>query len=139
MDLIASQIEFYDRLANDYDPQVGASRIAGEHKYRRLLPAECRYGRALDIGCGTGNWTRGLLDVCDSVLAIDSSREMLDLCRAKLGQSGIEYQLLNVFDYPSLGQFDLIFSTFWVSHVPPERQHSFGPGLLEWSDPMARS
>jgi len=37
-----------------------------------------RFSRALDVGCGTGQSTVALAEIADSVIAIDSSQEMLD-------------------------------------------------------------
>ena len=36
-----------------------------------------RVGRALDVGCGTGQSTRALLEVADEIVGLDSSTEML--------------------------------------------------------------
>jgi len=125
MDLTQSQIEFYHKLADTYDSEVDTERIFKEQLYKRFFAEDVHYGTSLDIGCGTGNWTRGLLDVCDKVLAIDSSSRMLELCREKLDSDRITYQKVNVFDLPDLGRFDLIFSTFWISHVPFQLQDAF--------------
>ena len=136
MNRIQNQIDFYHRLADTYDSQVDAEGILSEQRYRRLFQENARYYRGLDIGCGTGNWTRGLLEVCDSVLAIDASARMLERCRDKLGANRISYQQVNVLDFPNLGEFDIIFSTFWVSHVPFELQDSFWQWIAQSSKPM---
>jgi SAM-dependent methyltransferase len=135
MDRIQSQIEFYDKLAGTFDSQVDAHRISSEKSYTRLFRANAHYQTGLDIGCGTGNWTRGLLEVCDSVLAIDTSLRMLKQCRKKLGTARIIYQKVNVFDFPDLGKFDIIFSTFWISHVPFQLQDFFWQWVVKTLNP----
>ncbi len=65
MDLRQSQIEFYHKLAPDFDREVNAEAIAENAPYRRLFPAGAVFPWGLDLGCGTGNWTCGLLEVCD--------------------------------------------------------------------------
>jgi ubiquinone/menaquinone biosynthesis C-methylase UbiE len=124
MDRILSQIEFYDKLAGTFDSLVDARKIFSEKPYKRLFHANAHYQTGLDIGCGTGNWTRGLLEVCDSVLAIDTSSRMLKQCRKKLGTTRITFRKVDVFDFPDLGKFDIVFSTFWISHVPLQLQDS---------------
>ncbi len=125
MELRKSQIEFYHKLAPDYDQQVNAEAIEENARYRKLFPAGATFRRGLDLGCGTGNWTRGLLEVCDQVLAVDASPDMLAAARAKLGDRGIDYRLVDILAFPDLGTFDVVFSTFWVSHVPLDLHDDF--------------
>ena len=125
MELRESQIEFYHRLAPDYDRHVNAEAIEENARYRRLFPAGAAFHRGLDLGCGTGNRTRGLLEVCDQVLAIDSSPDMIAAAREKLGERGIDYRVVDILAFPDLETFDVVFSTFWVSHVPLELQDDF--------------
>ena len=50
---------------------------------------------------------------------------MIAAAREKLGESGIDYRVLDILDFPDLGTFDVVFSTFWVSHVPLEFHNEF--------------
>ena len=125
MELRKSQIEFYHKLAPDYDHQVNADAIEENTRYRKLFPAGATFRRGLDLGCGTGNWTRGLLEVCDRVLAVDSSPDMIAAAREKLGESAIDYRVVDILSFPDLGTFDIVFSTFWISHVPLELHDDF--------------
>ena len=50
---------------------------------------------------------------------------MIAAAREKLGESGIDYRVLDILDFPDLGTFDVVFSTFWVSHVPLEFHDEF--------------
>ena len=125
MELRKSQIEFYHKLAPDYDRQVNAEAIAENSHYRNLFPAGAAFRRGLDLGCGTGNWTRGLLEVCEQVLAVDASPDMIAAAREKLGERGIDYRVVDVLAFPDLGTFDVVFSTFWISHVPLELHDDF--------------
>ena len=65
-----SQIEFYHKLAPNYDRVVDAQGIRGGTLYRDLFPPGSAFRRGLDLGCGTGNWTQALVDVCESVVAV---------------------------------------------------------------------
>ncbi len=125
MELRKSQIEFYHKLAPDYDRQVNAEAIEENARYRTLFPPGATFRRGLDLGCGTGNWTRGLLEVCDQVLAVDATPDMIAAAREKLGENGIDYRVVDILDFPDLGTFDVVFSTFWISHVPLDLQEDF--------------
>ena len=125
MELRESQIEFYHKLAPDYDRQVNAEAIEQNGLYRNLFPTGAAFHRGLDLGCGTGNWTRGLLEVCDQVLAVDASPDMVAAAREKLGETGIDYRVVDILTFPDLGIFDVVFSTFWISHVPLELHDNF--------------
>ncbi len=52
---------------------------------------------------------------------------MIALARAKLGKSGIDYRVADLLAFPDLGTFDVVFSTFWISHVPLELHDDFWP------------
>jgi len=80
---------------------------------------------ALELACGTGIWTRELLKLADHITALDASPEMLELNRAKLNAPNVTYQQADLFAWQPDRQYDLVFFSFWLSHVPPERLASF--------------
>ena len=61
--------------------------------YRFLI--ESNPGRVLDLGCGTGRILSRLARDGIEVAGVDSSTEMLEICRAKLYASGLEASLLH--------------------------------------------
>lgn len=122
---VSAQIAFYHKLAGDYDRLVNAEGIEADARYRRLFPSDSTFRRGLDLGCGTGNWTRGLVEVSDHVVAVDASPDMLAQARRKLGETSVEYRLADILTFPDLGVFDVVFSTFWISHVPHDLQADF--------------
>ena len=77
---------------------------------------------ALEIGCGTGLVTYPLSECLASILAVDTSREMLNTLGEKMEQLGITnvtpHQAdLTTDDLPGSG-FDLIFSAMAMHHIP---------------------
>jgi 2-polyprenyl-3-methyl-5-hydroxy-6-metoxy-1,4-benzoquinol methylase len=74
-----------------------------EHeRYARLVAMldKPRYGRVLEIGCGTGTFTRRLAGRAGKVLALDVSSEAI--ARANLAQSDlthVEFRAENIMDY----------------------------------------
>jgi glutathione S-transferase len=72
-----------------------------------------RYGRALEIGCAAGAFTRRLALRCDGVLGVDIAQPAIALARertAAAGLANVEYRLANVMQWKDEldGQWDLV-------------------------------
>ncbi len=63
-----------------------------------------RWRRGLDVACGTGDSTVPLLKVCDEVLGIDTSDEMLAFARGK----GVTTRCVSYDAFKPDEPFDLI-------------------------------
>jgi 2-polyprenyl-3-methyl-5-hydroxy-6-metoxy-1,4-benzoquinol methylase len=86
----------------------------------RQLPAQCEY--ALDIGCGTGAFSRLLAARSDRVLALDLSPQMIHIAQERSGAyPNIEYQVADVqtWEFPP-ERFDCIVSVATLHHLPLE-------------------
>ena len=84
----------------------------------RSLPAKC--ASALEIGCGTGAFSRRLAQHAQNVLALDLSPEMIRIARQGSTQfSNIDFQIADVivWNFPS-ETFDCIASLATLHHVP---------------------
>jgi 2-polyprenyl-3-methyl-5-hydroxy-6-metoxy-1,4-benzoquinol methylase len=84
----------------------------------RHLPQRCN--RALEIGCGKGEFSRRLAAHSDHVLALDLSPEMIRLARKQsAGFSQIDFRIADVMshDLPAEG-FDCIASIATLHHLP---------------------
>ena len=84
----------------------------------RSLPAKCE--SALEIGCGTGAFSRRLAQHAQNVLALDLSPEMIRIARRRSTQfSNIDFQNADVmsWNFPS-ETFDCIASLATLHHVP---------------------
>jgi SAM-dependent methyltransferase len=81
-----------------------------------LVPAHP--GRALDIGCGTGRFSRQLAARASAVTAIDLSPEMIALARTRGAGATTDYQCGDALDLlPALGRFDLVVSLATYHHL----------------------
>jgi len=84
-ELIEHLVEFYDRVAPEYDAWAGG--LHGRVAAKLVDVAAPRRGDAvLDVGCGTGLVTHLLAETVGakgSVVGIDLSARMLDLARAR--------------------------------------------------------
>lgn len=99
----------------------------------RHIPEPCR--EALDIGCGTGAFSRVLAKSSERVLALDLSPNMIALAREKSAQfPNIDYR---VADFMTLGlpaeRFDCIATIATLHHLPvgevlPKLKGALKPG-----------
>lgn len=78
---------FDDIFAGDEDPWDLASSAYEAAKFAKTHEAlaDRRYSRALEVGCAHGVLTGRLLDLCDTLLAIDISGQALAKARLRLG------------------------------------------------------
>lgn len=122
--IIEEQIAYYDRRASEYDD---TSMTCNDPQYEfvktmhRALDEFRPTGKVLEFACGTGNWTARLQPHADEVLALDSSTQMLELARSKVGAGNVRFERADVFDWEPPDAYDVVFSSFWISHVPEER------------------
>jgi len=77
-------------------------------------------GTVLELAAGTGIWTRKLVRLADRVVAVDANAETLGLNTADA-----ELVRADVFEWEPAERFDLVFFSFWLSHVPEERFDEF--------------
>ena len=80
---------------------------------------------ALELACGTGLFTRLLAPRVDHLLALDGSPEVIAINRARVAAANVEYVLQDLFAWQPTRRYDLIFMSFWLSHVPDERFDRF--------------
>jgi ubiquinone/menaquinone biosynthesis C-methylase UbiE len=135
-EMIKEQLAYYSAVASQYDR--GALEIAQNPDYQAawaewsaMQKAVQQLGRGLkvlEIACGTGVWTQSLLPISASITALDGSPQMIEQHRAKFGNdSRLHYQLVDLFTWqPDPDQqYDLVFFSFWISHIPQELLSEF--------------
>ncbi len=131
--ILNEQQSYYDARAPEYDDwwlRRGRYHLGGAHdvlwaseigRLRSWLQALGSFGRVLELAAGTGNWTRELVEVADSVVAVDGSAETLAINSGKLpATADVELVQADVFAYEPTELFDTVFFSFWLSHVPEE-------------------
>ncbi len=116
----------FDAGAEAYDELVGAN--PGYHKHLRLsarrmqLPDGGRGLRLLDIGCGTGASTAGLLQAAPhaEIVAVDGSAGMLAQARAKRWPASVTFVHSRAEDLAEAGvtgPFDGILAAYLVRNL----------------------
>ncbi|XP_077531155.1 juvenile hormone acid O-methyltransferase-like [Haemaphysalis longicornis] len=85
----------------------------------------------LDLGCGTGDFTRDFLLPrclpCRRIVAVDSSEDMLSYARQNSAHTNIEFDFLNISEdvgnfVQKYGAFDRVYSFFCLNWVSDQRE-----------------
>jgi demethylmenaquinone methyltransferase/2-methoxy-6-polyprenyl-1,4-benzoquinol methylase len=136
-DTLQEQIAYYRARAGEYDEwfyRIGRYDHGAEVNQRwfneaaqvmqtlhQLAPVD----EVLELACGTGIWTRELLKVGKYITALDASPEVIEINRAKLQSTSVEYRQVDLFAWEPEREYDLVAFAFWLSHVPPDHLSEF--------------
>ena len=134
-DLIEEQVEYYRARAPEYDKwwyREGGHDFGQEFNARwadevaeveRLVDDFAPTGDVLELAGGTGIWTRELVRYASSLTCVDASPETLAINRSRTASSSVEvdYVEADLFSWWPSRRYDVVFFSFWLSHVPPER------------------
>lgn len=131
-DLVGEQKRYYAERAPEYDDwwyrrgryelEPGALERwqADVAEAETALEAFAPDGTVLELAAGTGIWTRRLVRLADRVVAVDANAETL-----ALNTPDAERVQADVFAWEPAERFELVFFSFWLSHVPEERFDEF--------------
>jgi SAM-dependent methyltransferase len=129
--LLREQIEYYRARASEYDewflrrgrydlgPELNAQWFAEVAAVAAALDAFAPCGEVLELACGTGWWTEHLVRHAASITAVDASPEAIELNRARVRSPIVRYVQADIFTWQPDRQYDVVFFSFWLSHVPP--------------------
>ena len=131
-DVLAEQKRYYAERAPEYDDwwyRRGRYTRDAEHERRWLrdvaeleerLRTFAPRGDVLELAAGTGIWTRRLVPAANRVVAVDANAETL-----ALNTPAADLVPADIFSWVPPQQFDVVFFSFWLSHVPEERFDEF--------------
>jgi SAM-dependent methyltransferase len=131
-DVVSQQKLYYAQRAPEYDDwwhrrgryelepdalaRWRADAAEAETALERLVPL----GAVLELAAGTGIWTRRLVRLAERGVAVDANPETL-----ALNTPEAELVRADVFEWRPARTFDLVFFSFWLSHVPEARFEEF--------------
>lgn len=139
-DVLSEQIAYYRARAPEYDSwfERRGSFSQGPEWDRRweeevaqvaeALDAVVPTGRVLELACGTGWWTQRLVRHADELTCLDASPETIE--RARVRAPAARFVVADLFEWEPDQAYDVVFFSFWLSHVPPNRFDAFW-GLVE--------
>jgi SAM-dependent methyltransferase len=135
--LLVEQAAYYRARAAEYDdwwfrrhefdfgPEFAAAWWSDVDELRSVFDAFAPAGDVLELAAGTGIWTSELLRFADRVTALDASPETLALNRSKHGDDRVDYVQADLFSFTPPRRFDVVFFSFWISHIPQPRFDGF--------------
>jgi SAM-dependent methyltransferase len=114
---------WYRRGRYELEPDALARWQADVAEAEAALEAFGPLGSVLELAAGTGIWTRKLVALAERVVAVDANAETLALntTEAELVQGDV----FDVFEAVGNERFDVVFFSFWLSHVPAARFDEF--------------
>lgn len=130
-DVIKSQIDYYRERAPEYDrwwqqswgqsddPKVRAIWERDVATVAAALDAFAPTGKVLELACGTGWWTESLARYATSLTCVDSSAETMETARGRA--PGSRFIEADIFNWEPDDTYDVVFFSFWLSHVPQDR------------------
>jgi SAM-dependent methyltransferase len=136
-ELLAEQQAYYRARAPEYDewwqrrgrydrgPDVAEEWDRQAAQVEAALEAFGATGDVLEMAGGTGWWTAHLARTARHLTVIDSSPETLDLNRHRVGRPDVEYLVADLFLWQPERTYDVVFFSFWLSHVPRPRFPTF--------------
>jgi SAM-dependent methyltransferase len=126
--LLVEQIAYYRARAGEYDStyplDVHADTVA-RAELLTTLEGLAPFGTALELACGTGQWTVELARHAEKVTAVDAAPEALAICRQRVGAAPVHLAEADLFTWRPRERYDFVFFSAWLSHVPPQRFDAF--------------
>ncbi len=115
------------KIRNDFDKIALHEQEGWDHNNHyhpfllKQLPIRCK--TVLDIGCGTGEFSRLLAKRADRVIAMDLSPMMIEVAKQRSRQYiNIDFQVSDVLQSQlPAEQFDAIVSIATLHHLPVEK------------------
>jgi len=136
-DILAHQIAYYRARASEYDEwflragRYDRGSVWNAQWFREVADLEAiltsfhSAGDVLELACGTGWWTERLARTAATLTAVDVAPEVLKLNRRRLAPQPVTYLQADLFTWEPPQRYDVVFFSFWLSHIPPDRFAGF--------------
>ena len=135
--LFAEQRAYYQARAPEYDewwqrrgrfdrgPESAEEWNREVAQVAAVLDTFGATGDVLELAGGTGWWTARLARTAGHLTVIDSSPESLELNRRRVGRPDVDYLVADLFTWQPQRAYEVVFFSFWLSHVPRSRFSGF--------------
>ncbi|MGF1721264.1 malonyl-ACP O-methyltransferase BioC [Vibrio kyushuensis] len=130
----------FSKAASSYDKHAAFQRDVG-HQLLERMPLDLSGSVVVDLGCGTGYFSKILLDRGASVICVDLSSSMLQQAKYRCGEDNIKYYVADAESLPLCAEsVDYVFSSLalqWCQDlsVPMKEIHRIltGKGVAYFS------
>ncbi len=138
--LLGEQAAYYRARAGEYDEwwrregrydRGPAATARWNEEVGQVEAALDRFGPSgpvLELACGTGWWTERLARRASRLTCVDASPEAIAVNKRRMDGAGLpapRYVEADLFRWEPDGAWDVVFFSFWLSHVPPGRFEPF--------------
>jgi ubiquinone/menaquinone biosynthesis C-methylase UbiE len=128
-----NMVEYYKKRAKEYEEIYewrDPNRQNEQDKLAKAVKDTFKGKMVLDIGCGTGYWTKIYSYVAESIVGIDINQSVLEIAKSKEYGCPVKFRIMDAFklDFPE-NMFTGALASFWLSHVEIEK-------IDEWIDQM---
>ena len=124
---LQNEIEHGKYLAREGAGEVwNWESAAGKLRWQRrvkMLTSHLKAGdKVLEIGCGTGYFTREIVKTGALVTAIDISPELLDIAKQEITANNVQFMLDNAYELSfDDNAFDSVVGSSVLHHLEPEK------------------
>jgi 2-polyprenyl-3-methyl-5-hydroxy-6-metoxy-1,4-benzoquinol methylase len=102
--------------------ETPAGRIRWNRRVNMLCSKILAGKKILELGCGTGYFTKELVKTGGNITAIDISPDLINVARSKVSAKNVEFRIENAYDmYFSDNQFDSIIGSSVLHHLDINR------------------
>lgn len=136
-------VDGYNKIAQKYHDwnnhlNENTNRFYYIQKIYKIIQNRSSFEKSkiLDIGCGSGIWTKKLLDIPNSeIIGIDISETQIKLAKKNVPQID-NFLCKDVMkaEFP-LNNFDIIISLFSIIHLSQDEQLNIFPRIYNWLKP----
>lgn len=109
----------YDQWSATYDDVHNKTRDLEAQVLRTVIPPSEHFNTIIELGCGTGKNTGYLASLCQQLIAVDQSREMMALARKKSNGLNVRFEEADINSDWTFTQSpaDLITCSLILEHI----------------------
>jgi len=149
--LLAEQRRFYQQRAPGYDewwqrrgrydhgPDEAREWDVQVAEIAAALAAFNPAGDVLELAGGTGWWTKSLAATSERLTVVDAAPEALALNQRRVARRDVRYLVADLFTWEPDRRYDVVFFSFWLSHVPRARFGAFWSLVAACLQPNGRA
>lgn len=122
--------DYYNKKAQEYEEvyqRQDPIRLHEQQLITKYIIDHFNDRIVLELACGSGYWTKYLLEVAKQIVAIDQSEEMLEIAKARYGNNrNTTFIQGDAYNPPTnTPPFTACMSNFLFSHIPKKNIPEF--------------
>lgn len=118
------EVAHWKKFASIFDKISGWSTPAGQHRVKKrveMILNFCNFDKnkkALELGCGTGIFTKYLAEIFKEIIAIDISEDMIEIAKQRIKNDNVKFQIVDIHNLPFNNEsFDIVVGISVLHHL----------------------